>query len=183
MSIEENVGAVFWITGLPRSGKTTLAKSLYVALRGSERPVVALDGDAFRAACGNDLGYDRTSRLQNARRLSGMCQLLSSQGLIVVCSTVSLFEEIHAWNRGNIRNYVEVVLKVSTETLNRRDPILYGAAHRGEALLPGVNQEYSLPTKPDFFFEELTSDLNLEVAVTKLLSSVNLSLGDGQERR
>ncbi|WP_315763769.1 MULTISPECIES: adenylyl-sulfate kinase [unclassified Bradyrhizobium] len=173
MSIEEGGRAVFWITGLPRSGKTTLAGSLCAALRKAGRPVVALDGDAFRAACGNDLGYDDASRLQNARRLSGMCQLLSSQGLIVVCSTVSLFEEVHAWNRSNIEGYLEVVLNVSIDTLNRRDPILYGAAHRGEALLPGVNQEYSLPTNPDFFFEELTSDLNLEAAVAQLLASVN----------
>src|SRR5215467_14030185 len=108
--MEQDAGTVFWITGLPRSGKTTLARALCAALRARKNPVVALDGDAFRAACGNDLGYDHGSRLQNARRLSGTCRLISSQGLTVVCSTVSLFAEIHTLNRATLKRYVEVVL-------------------------------------------------------------------------
>ena len=172
--MKPSAGTVFWITGLPRSGKTTLATALCAALRQHKVPVVALDGDAFRAACGGDLGYDSAARLQNARRLSGMCQLISSQGFTVVCSTVSLIAEIHALNRTNLESYVEVLVKVSDETLRRRDPALYGAAARGDAHLPGVNQSYSVPAMPEVVFETLDAELDLQAAVTQLLKWIDI---------
>jgi len=164
-----SVGTVFWITGLPRSGKTTLANALCERLRSQNRAVVALDGDTFREACGGDLGYDEASRLQNAKRLSGMCRLISSQGFIVVCSTVSLIAEIHDLNRSTLARYVEVLVRVPNETLKRRDPELYGAAARGEIPLPGVNQSFSLPPRPEIVFEAFDAELELDSAVNKIL--------------
>lgn len=176
--MHSNAGLVFWITGLPRSGKTTLAHALLREIRKQKYSAVALDGDAFRAACGGDLGYDQCERLENARRLSGMCQLISSQGLIVVCSTVSLFAEIHALNRKTIKRYVEVLLKVPTETLRRRDPALYGAADRGDTYLPGVNQSYSFPPRPEITFEQSTGEIDLNDAVARLLQWVERARPD-----
>lgn len=172
--MQSGAGIVFWITGLPRSGKTTLANALCASLRERNLPVVALDGDSFRAACGSDLGYDSRGRLQNARRLSGMCQLISSQGIIVVCSTVSLFAEIHELNRKTLKRYVEVLIETPAEILRRRDPTLYGAATRGEAHLPGVNQEYALPTRPEVKFTTTNAELDLDRAVSQLLEWLNV---------
>lgn len=170
--VEADPGLVFWITGLPRSGKTTLAGAVAKALRGRGTAVVEVDGDAVRAAFGGDLGYDDQDRLVNARRISGLCKLLSDQGLTVVCSTVSLFHEIHDLNRATLSRYVEVMLETSPETLRRRDPALYEAAHTGTALLPGVNQACERPRTPSIVFESQDSDLGLEQAVAVLLTYV-----------
>jgi adenylylsulfate kinase-like enzyme len=168
-----SLGVVFWITGLPRSGKSTLGRALCSEIRARGLSVVSLDGDEFRKACGNDLGFDEKGRLVNARRLNGMCRLLSSQGLIVVCSTVSLISEIHALNRATVARYIEVLLKVPSEVLRHRDPKLYGAADRGEALLPGVNQNYELPLCPHIVLESAGGNLCLKTAVDELLKWLN----------
>jgi len=162
-------GVVFWITGLPRSGKSTLAAALIEALRATGTPAAGLDGDSVRRAFGNDLGFDERGRLANALRLNGLCSLLSEQGLTVVCSTVSLISEVHALNRASIERYVEVLLKVPMNVLRCRDPELYAAAERGEALLPGVNQPFEYPTCPHVLLEPAGGVLALDQAVGELL--------------
>jgi dolichol-phosphate mannosyltransferase len=145
-------GHVFWITGLVGSGKTTTARAVHDHLRGRLEPLVFLDGDVFRAIMGNDLGYDLDGRLKNARRISAMCKFLSDEGIHVVCATQSLFTERHRWNRENIRHYHEVYLRVSPETLRARNQKgLVSQAHEpgGATGLPGVNQPYDEPERPD----------------------------------
>jgi adenylylsulfate kinase len=148
-------GTVVWITGLPGSGKTTLATEVERFLRGRSAAVVRLDGDVFREAMGNDLGYTREDRLRNAWRLARMCKLLSDQGLDVVCATVSLFREIHEWNRASLARYVEVYLRVSRETLVARNQKgLFRKALAGEVgELVGVDQDFDEPAAPDLVID------------------------------
>jgi adenylylsulfate kinase-like enzyme len=143
-------GVVVWITGLPGSGKTTVATEVERVLRARATPVVRLDGDVFREVMGNDLGYGREDRLRNARRLSRMCKLLADQGINVVCATVSLFREVHEWNRANLEGYVEVYLRVAHATLVARNQKgLIRKALAGEAMeLVGVDQSFDEPTEP-----------------------------------
>lgn len=164
-----SAGVVFWITGLPRSGKSTLGRALWTEARSRGYSAVSLDGDEFRQACGNDLGFDMEGRLANARRLSGLCGLLARQGHVVVCQTVSLFSEIHNLNRRSFDRYVEVLLQVPASVRRRRDPRLYDAADQGEAMIPGVNQPYELPTQPHVRFETGIEDLCIPDAVDGLL--------------
>lgn len=143
-------GTVVWITGLPGSGKTTLATEVERVLRDRATAVVRLDGDVFREVMDNDLGYSREDRLKNARRLSRMCRLLADQGVNVVCATVSLFREIHDWNRANMTRYVEVYLQVTRATLVARNQKgLIRRALAGEACeLVGVDQSFDEPVEP-----------------------------------
>jgi adenylylsulfate kinase len=148
-------GTVVWITGLPGSGKTTLATEVERFLRARSAAVVRLDGDVFREVMGNDLGYTREDRLRNAWRLARMCKLLSDQGLDVVCATVSLFREIHEWNRSSLARYVEVYLRVSRETLVARNQKgLFRKALAGEVgELVGVDQAFDEPAAPDLVID------------------------------
>ncbi|MCW8141160.1 MAG: adenylyl-sulfate kinase [Planctomycetota bacterium] len=143
-------GRVVWITGLPGAGKSTIARHVHRALRAAGRPTAYLDGDAVRAACGADLGYDPDARLRNALRVARLCRMLALQGLDVVCATVSLFHAVHRWNRERLPGYVEVLVRARGETLRRRDQkgLYSGAAGGARVDVPGLDQAAELPTAP-----------------------------------
>lgn len=117
---------VIWITGLSGAGKTTLASAVVSRLRADGRPVVQLDGDELRdvlgAVASNVQNHGREARLALAMKYSHLCRLIASQGITVVIATISLFREIHQWNRQNLPGYFEVYLKVPIDELRRRDP-------------------------------------------------------------
>lgn len=119
MSETTNPGRVIWITGLSGSGKTTLAKALQKEIPGS----ILLDGDELREALGvANQGFDLESRKNLAKTYARLAGLLARQGFIVLVATISLFHELHAWNRENLPNYLEIFLDVSEEERRKRDP-------------------------------------------------------------
>lgn len=122
----KTVGEVIWITGLSGSGKSTLAHELVAHLRAAGEAVVMLDGDELRevfgAVAANAQNHGREGRLALAMQYAHLCRVVAAQGLTVVIATISLFREVHAWNRANLPGYFEVYLKVPVEELRRRDP-------------------------------------------------------------
>jgi cytidine diphosphoramidate kinase len=148
-------GTVIWITGLSGAGKSTLADVLCRRLRGKAANVVLVDGDAIRELL-DAPGLDRASRLNIARFNARLCRFLASQGQHVVCATISLFREIHQWNRDNISNYVEVFLDVSMEALRARDPKnIYSQVQQGIiANVVGVDIPAEFPESPHLVFTE-----------------------------
>lgn len=126
-----------WITGLSGSGKTTLASEVTRTLRERHLPVLFLDGDELREIFGtsanNSQSYTRQDRLTLALRYAALCRLLAEQHVHVVIATISLFREVHEWNRNNLKNYFQVYLKVPLEELARRDPKkIYSRYHAGD---------------------------------------------------
>jgi adenylylsulfate kinase-like enzyme len=121
----DQLGSVIWITGLSGSGKTTLAKEFVALLRRSGQTVIVLDGDELRevfgAAATNAQNHGREGRFALAMQYAHLCRVIAAQGLTVVISTISLFREVHTWNRANLPGYFEVYLKVPLEELRRRD--------------------------------------------------------------
>ena len=119
-------GRVVWITGLSGAGKSTLAHEVVTRLRETGDAVVMLDGDVLREVFGaakvSTRNHGREGRLALAMQYAHMCRILADQGLTVVIATISLFREVHAWNRGHLPGYFEVYLKVPVEELRRRDP-------------------------------------------------------------
>ena len=142
-------GRVFWITGLSGSGKTTLANAL---LERIEPPRVLLDGDAMRdALSGLESGYTAAKRLQFALAYAKLCKLVASQGITVVCSTVSMFHEVQRWNRAHLPGYVEIFLKSSVGGCMAHD---YKNVYSGASATPvvGVDIMPEWPENPDFTF-------------------------------
>ena len=119
-------GNVIWITGLSGAGKSTLARELVRQLRENGKCVVAFDGDELRELFGavkdTAANHGRDARLALAMRYAALCRSVAAQGVIVIISTISLFREVHTWNRSNLPGYFEVFLNVSIEELRRRDP-------------------------------------------------------------
>ena len=118
-------GQVIWITGLSGAGKTTLAKQLYLRLQKNKMHPILLDGDLLRLIfkTGNieEQSYSRKSRINLGLKYGLLCKALSSQGFIVIVATISMFQEIYAWNRENLENYLEIYLKVPLDELYLRD--------------------------------------------------------------
>jgi len=144
-------GRVLWITGLSGAGKTTLLQILANHLRARGDAVVLLDGDELRAILGATTGHDRSDRLSLAFRYSALCRALAMQGLTVIIATISLFREIHHWNRAHLPGYIEIYLKVPLEELYRRDPKgLYQRYHAGEiSQIAGLDLAIDEPEAPD----------------------------------
>ena len=142
---------VYWITGLSGAGKTTIGRLWYDELKISGEPTVILDGDELRRAINNDLGYSQEDRLKGAMRNARLCALLSKQNITVVCCTISMFDEVREWNRANIPNYFEVYIKVTMDTLRRRDQKgLYSSCNNEIA---GIGVCTELPKNPDLVLE------------------------------
>jgi adenylylsulfate kinase-like enzyme len=137
---------VVWITGLPGSGKTTLAKLLCSELKIRGEFCILIDGDEIRALFGNEYGYDRNSRESLARIYQNFTAFLIRQDVSVIVSTVSLFHVIHESNRKTFENYFEVFLDVEHDTrIASGRAILY----RSNSNVPGINQEIELPINPN----------------------------------
>ena len=169
---------IVWITGLSGAGKSTLAKHLVDLLRARGETVVFLDGDELREVFGatvaSEANHGREARLALAMQYAKLCRVLSSQGLTVVIATISLFREIHEWNRTNLPGYFEVYLQVPLEELRRRDPKkIYRRFDAGELkYVAGLDLPVDLPESPDMIIEFDSVQSVSEVA-TRVLNSIN----------
>lgn len=148
-------GRVFWITGLSGAGKTTIATALAARLRAVGAPVILLDGDTLRAILAPAAGYDPEARLQLAMTYARLCAELASQGMIVICATISMFHAVRDWNRANIPGYREVYLRVSLDERMQRDPKGLYKANRSGSLenMVGIDQQPELPLTPDLVID------------------------------
>jgi adenylylsulfate kinase len=166
-------GRVIWVTGLSGAGKTTLGRAIAAALRASGRKTVLLDGDEVRAVIGRNLGHTDRERRELASSYSALCRLLSTQGIDVVCATISMFHDCRQWNRRNIPNYLEVYIKSGLPALVSRDPKgLYARALRGEANnVVGIDLPFEEPSAPDLV---LVNDGDLPAFLAKVSHVVAL---------
>ena len=142
---------VIWLIGLSGAGKTTLAKEVMAQVKSKINNVVLIDGDAVRAAFGNDLGHTIEDRKKNADRICNLCKFLDNQGIHVVCAILSIFPESRDWNRRELNAYFEVFVDTPFERLVEIDyKGLYKRALNGELTdVAGVDLEFVPPSSPD----------------------------------
>jgi len=170
-------GQIVWITGLSGAGKTTVARQVVERLRAEGKSVICLDGDELREVFGaitsNEENHGREGRINLAIQYSRLCGVLASQGFTVVIATISLFREVHEWNRHNLPGYFEVYLKVPLEELRRRDPKgIYRKHQAGELKhVAGLDLEVDEPKKPDLTVE-YTSKKTIYDTGEKILESL-----------
>jgi len=148
-------GKVYWITGLAGAGKTTLAKYLYDHWKKKKTNLVFLDGDILREVFGDSASHTFEERHKLAMKYSKLCSLLSSQGLDVICATISMFDKCREWNRSNLVNYFEIYIKVPLEVLKQRDQKkLYSRFAMGEIQnVMGLDLEFEEPKYSDLIIE------------------------------
>ena len=71
-------GFVVWLTGLPASGKTTIARKLEEKLQELGWDTEVLDGDELRKGLSQDLGFSKEDRLKHGRRVAYLAKMLAN---------------------------------------------------------------------------------------------------------
>lgn len=148
-------GFVLWFTGLPCSGKSTLAKLLYEKLQSQPIPLEIFDGDVVRRRLTKELGFSKEDRIENIRRIAYVAMLLSRNGVGCIAAVISPYEAIRKEIRQEVPNYIEVFVDCPLEVCIERDVKgMYQKAQTGEIQnFTGVSAPYQPPTKPDLIIQ------------------------------
>ncbi len=148
-------GFTIWFTGLPSSGKSTLAELVARELQNCGRNVEVLDGDIVRTNLSKGLGFSKEDRDINIRRIGFVCQLLSRNGVIAISAAISPYKKVREEVREMIGDFVEVFVDCPVEECIHRDVKgLYKKALDGEIKqFTGVSDPYEEPVNPEIRVE------------------------------
>jgi bifunctional enzyme CysN/CysC len=163
-------GATIWFTGLPASGKSTIAVAVERALVEAGRVAYLLDGDNIRHGLSDDLGFSAGDRAENIRRVGHLTRLFADAGVIALASLVSPLksdrEIARALSDAAKLPFIEVYVSTPREECERRDPKgLYKRARAGELKgLTGFDAPYEAPAEPDLVIDTTDADIDSHVA-------------------
>ena len=149
--MEPKKGTLYFFTGLSGAGKTTIGGAFYRSLKAERNDVLLLDGDQTRPVFNDEVGYSAEERLRGSYRLFRVCKMLTDQGIDVVCCAICMHSEVRAWAREHIDNYREIYIKVTRETLFRRDQ--KGLYSSGAKNVMGIDIPFDEPKMPDIVVE------------------------------
>ncbi len=161
-----------WLTGLPCSGKTTLAKRLKEELDNRGYKAVCLDGDDVRGQLNSDLGFSAEHRRENLRRIAHVAKLFNRNGNFVIASFVSPTNEYRNMVKGVIGNFKLVYLKCPAGICEKRDVKgMYKKARRGEIKeFTGVSAPFEEPENADIVVD--TAADGPEICVRQILENI-----------
>jgi bifunctional enzyme CysN/CysC len=170
-------GVTVWLTGLPASGKSTLAAAAEAKLLAAGRSAYLLDGDNLRHGLNADLGFSMADRAENQRRLAHIAAILADSGQVVLVPAISPLEEHRELARQVTTaaglSFFEVFMDTPIEDCERRDPKgLYAKARAGEIThFTGIDSPYQRPKDPDLHLTPEFSIDELADRVIELLES------------
>lgn len=165
-------GVTIWFTGLPCSGKTTIADRVAEVLREKGHKVERLDGDIVRKGLTSDLGFSKEDRDENIKRVTFVAKLLTRNGVKVLATFVSPYIERRRKSREEIGEFMEVYVRCSVEECIRRDVKgMYRKALAGEITgFTGVDDPYEEPPNPELILD--TDKETVEESVQKALEKM-----------
>ena len=168
-------GVTVWMTGLPASGKSTVAAAVEARLLNEGRSAYVLDGDNLRHGLNGDLGFSASDRAENVRRTAEVSALLADAGVVVLVALVSPYRADRAAARAAHDRrglpFLEVHVATTLEECERRDPKgLYARARAGELSgMTGVDDPYEPPESPDV----VVGGESLEESVARVLAALS----------
>jgi adenylylsulfate kinase len=168
------IGKVFWFTGLSGSGKSTIAAAFERELYNRGYFVKVLDGDNIRSGINKNLGFSIEDRTENIRRISEVAKLFLDSGAIVLCSFVSPTYKIRSLAKDIIgeNDFCEIFVDTPLSICEERDVKgLYKKARLGEIKgFTGIDSPFEAPKSPTISLK--TIDLSIEQSVNVLFELV-----------
>lgn len=171
--IDEQKGVTVWFTGLPCSGKTTVADRVAENLRYKGLKIERLDGDIVRRELTKDLGFSKEDRRTNIERVTYVAKLLTRNGVMVLSTFVSPYATVRAESRVKIGSYLEVFVDAPIEVCIRRDiKGMYKKALAGEIKdFTGVDDPYEEPGEPDLVLK--THQETIDESAAKVIAKLS----------
>ena len=150
----EHSGTILWLTGLPASGKTTIADALCQRLKKGGAKVQVLDGDAIRAMTCGTIGFTKEEREKHILQVANAAKMLADHGIICIVAVIAPYRDIRDAALQRI-GAMEIFVDSPVKVCQARDPKgLYGRALRGEIFnFTGVDDPYEHPLAPDLHLQ------------------------------
>lgn len=173
MTSNHEKGFCLWFTGLPSSGKSTIADIVVAELKKRAVKVEIFDGDVVRTHLSKGLGFSKEDRDTNIRRIGFVCNLLTRNGVHSIAAAISPYRNIRDENRqliaGDGGKFIEIFINTPIEVCEQRDVKgLYKKARAGQLKgFTGVDDPYEPPHKPEL--EIRTQDETPETSAGRIL--------------
>jgi sulfate adenylyltransferase len=166
-------GFTVFFTGLPSSGKSTVANVLMIKLlEAGGRPVTLLDGDIVRKNLSSELGFSKEHRDLNIRRIGFVASEITKNGGVAICAPIAPYNSV----RAEVRELIEpvggfVLVHVATplDVCEQRDRKgLYAKARAGIVReFTGVSDPYEHPEDSEVVIN--TTDMSPEECAQKVI--------------
>ena len=155
-----------WFTGLPLSGKTTIADKVYGELEKLHIPMERIDSKDIRDLI-PDIGYERDDRNRHMHRVGNLICTLQKNSISTVASFVSPYKESRRAIREMVKNNIVVYIKADVETCKKRDyKGAYAKALNGEFKnFPGVDEVYEEPQRAEITIDTETTSVDEAVLI------------------
>jgi adenylylsulfate kinase len=146
-------GIVVWFTGLPSSGKSTVANVLDGKLHERGCNSFVLDGDNIRHGLNKNLGFSPEDREENIRRIGEVAKLFADAGMIAIAAFISPYRKDRDRNRALLQSgeFIEIFMDTPIDVCEVRDPKgMYKKAREGQVKeFTGISAPYEAPLKPE----------------------------------
>lgn len=169
--IKNHRSRILWFTGLPSSGKSTIAHELEHTLNRKGIHTYVLDGDNVRHGLNKDLGFTKEDRKENIRRIGEVAKLFIDTGILTITAFISPFIEDRETVRDLVKEgeFIEVYVKCPLSVCMERDPKgLFKKAIAGEIKdFTGISHPYEEPQYPEILIE--SDELSVGESVGKIM--------------
>jgi adenylylsulfate kinase len=167
---------VLWFTGLSGAGKSTIADKVYDYLKSIDVKVERIDGDSVRSIF-PQTGFTREDRNTHIRRIGYLASILEKNGIIVLASFVSPYNESRNFVRSQCKNYIEVYVNASLEKCEEREVKgLYAKARKNEINnFTGISDPFEIPENPEIILN--TDKETIEESCNKIVDYMRRYLG------
>jgi adenylyl-sulfate kinase len=164
---------VLWMTGLPCSGKTTLAKKIQRMLDSLGHKTHHLDGDIFRFFAVKKLNFSQKDRNQNIANAIQVAQNYQNEGYCVVVSFISPYRKHRELAKEKLKNCIEIFVDAPLKICEQRDSKgMYRKARVGEIRnFTGIQDSYEEPEQPQIHLK--THEMTVDECLEKVSNSLN----------
>jgi adenylyl-sulfate kinase len=166
-------GATVWFTGLPSSGKSTVAHKVEKLLREKGHKVEVFDGDVIRKNLCSDLGFSKEDRDTNIKRIAFVCKLMTRNDVVAIAAAISPYRETRDYARKEIgKDFLEVYVRCPLSVCKDRDVKgLYKKALSGELKgFTGIDDPYEEPLNPELILH--TDKESVEESVQRVMAEL-----------